>query len=217
MWIDRAGYPFVLGGLVPAAVLFALRLPTWALAFVALACALGLFFRDPHRIVPKGGRLVVAPADGKVMHAGPADPSAAPDGEWLQVSVFLSPLDVHVNRTPVGGRVMSIERRPGRFLPAYRAASAGENERSQIQIDHQGRVVIVRQVVGVLARRLVCRLRPGMDVQRGDRLGIMKFGSRMDVFLPPDAVLRVGVGERVRGGESVIAELPPAGEMSSEE
>ena len=112
---------------------------------------------------------------------------------------------------------MAVEYRSGRFLPAYRAESAGENERSQIQIVHSGRTVIVRQVVGVLARRVVCRLRPGMDVQRGDRLGIMKFGSRMDVFLPTDAVLRVRMHERVRGGETVIAELPSPTESAQGE
>ena len=208
MKIDRAGYPFVLAPLVPASVLFTLGLPAWALLFVACACALALFFRDPDRIVPGDPHVVVAPADGQVMHAGPADVSAAPDGEWLQVSVFLSPLDVHVNRTPVSGRVIAVDYRPGRFLPAYRSESAGENERSQIQIAHDGRTIVVRQVVGVLARRVVCRLRPGMNVQQGDRLGIMKFGSRMDVFLPSDAVLRVSVRQRVRGGETVIAYLP---------
>ena len=210
MRIDDAGYPFVLGALVPAAAFFALRHPVWALSFVALASALGFFFRDPDRDIPDGAQLVVAPADGRIMYAGPAELSVTPDGDWLQVSVFLSPLDVHVNRTPVAGRVVEVEYRPGRFLPAYRAESASENERSEIRIDHAGQAVIVRQIVGVVARRVVCRLTPDMYVERGDRLGIIKFGSRVDVFLPLGSVLRVDVHARVRGGETVIAELLPS-------
>ena len=195
--------------LVPAAAFLFLGVPVAALGCAALAGGLALFFRDPDRVVPQARGLVVAPADGRVIHAGPADVTTAPDGEWLQVSVFLSPLDVHVNRTPIGGRVEAVDYRPGRFLPAYRPEAGRENERSQIRIEDDDHAVIVRQVVGVLARRVVCRLTPGMKIQRGDRLGIMKFGSRMDVFLPVDAVLQVAVQERVRGGESVIAKLRP--------
>lgn len=195
--------------LVPAVGFLLLGVPVAALGCATLAGGLALFFRDPDRVVPQARGLVVSPADGRVIHAGPADVTAAPDGEWLQVSVFLSPLDVHVNRTPIGGRVEAVDYRPGQFFPAYRSEAGRENERSQIRIEDEGHTVIVRQVVGVLARRVVCRLTPGMKIQRGDRLGIMKFGSRMDVFLPVDAVLQVAVQERVRGGESVIAELRP--------
>ena len=153
--------------------------------------------------------MVLAMADGRVMHAGPAEPEAAPEGTWTQISIFLSPLDVHVNRTPVSGRILEVDYHPGRFLPAYRYDAATDNERSEIRIDHQGRTVVCRQVVGLLARRVVCRLVPGMDVTPGQRLGIMKFGSRMDVFLPTDSDVHVAVGEMVRGGETIIARLRP--------
>ena len=141
------------------------------------------------------------------MIAGEARPGDAPPGEWRQISIFLSPMDVHVNRIPATGDIVRIERRPGKFLPAYRPDAASQNERSEIWIRTDGKTVVFRQVVGVLARRVVCRLEPGQHVQAGDRFGIMKFGSRMDVFLPRDARLEVAVGDRVRGGETVVATL----------
>ena len=217
MKIDRAGLPFILGTLFPAAALVALRCPGWALPLASLAGFFTFFFRDPYREIPSDTddpHMVLATADGRVMHAGPAEPDAAPEGTWTQISIFLSPLDVHVNRTPVSGRVLEVDYRPGRFLPAYRHDAATDNERSEIRIDHQGQTVICRQVVGLLARRVVCRLVPGMDVTPGQHLGIMKFGSRMDVFLPTDSDVYVTVGEMVRGGETIIARLRPPRETS---
>ena len=209
MTIDRACIPFVLGALAPAAVLLGLGYPYGALACTVLAGFFAYFFRDPLRHVPDDSSLVLAPADGRVMHAGDADPAVAPVGNrhWQQVSIFLSPMDVHVNRSPVSGRVATVEYRPGRFLAAYRPEAASENERSEVWITHKGYDVVCRQVVGFLARRVVCRITPGMDIQQGDRLGIMKFGSRMDVFLPAESPVRleVSVGDIVRGGESVLA------------
>jgi phosphatidylserine decarboxylase len=139
------------------------------------------------------------------MHAGPAAHSPPP-GEWQQITIFLSPADVHINRVPIGGRVTRIERLRGTFLPAYRAESA-ENERTEVWVEHDGRTVVFRQVVGILARRVVCRLTLGQTVAAGERFGLMKFGSRMDVFVSPAARLRVRAGDAVRGGETVLAEL----------
>jgi phosphatidylserine decarboxylase len=142
-----------------------------------------------------------------VLIAGPAVPEAAPPGSWLQISIFLSPMDVHINRIPASGRVTRVSYTPGRFLPAYRHDAASANERSEIWIDHQGQTIVARQIVGILARRVVCRAQTGADVRAGDRYGIMKFGSRMDIFLPTTATLKVQVGQTVRGGETVIAVL----------
>jgi phosphatidylserine decarboxylase len=206
MRIDRAGFPFVVGALVPAALLFALGYPLAGALFLALAVFLTLFFRDPERVAPAGDHLVIAPADGRVMAAGPADPAGAPPGDWQQITIFLSPTDVHINRMPVSGRITRVDYCPGTFLPAYRPESC-LNERTEIWIDHGGRPVVVRQVVGILARRVVCRVKAGDTVAAGQRFGLMKFGSRMDVFLPPDAQLRTAAGVRVRGGETVMAEL----------
>jgi phosphatidylserine decarboxylase len=207
--LDPAGTPFIAGAL--ALGLLAGAAFAWPLAipFAVLAAFFAFFFRDPdrHTIGPLDDNAVLAPADGRVLVAGPAAVDHAPPGDWQQISIFLSPLDVHVNRVPVSGRVTRVSFTPGRFLPAYRPDAAQHNERSEIWLDHRGQVVVARQVVGILARRVVCRLESGAEVRAGDRMGIMKFGSRMDVFLPPTATISVGVGQSVRGGETVIAVL----------
>ncbi|HJR58087.1 MAG TPA: phosphatidylserine decarboxylase [Vicinamibacterales bacterium] len=206
MKIDPAGYPFIGGALVPAALAAAARRPGVAASFALLGGFFAYFFRDPDRQVPQAPGLVVSPADGKVMIAGPTDRRWAPPGDWKQVTIFLSPMDVHINRTPVEGRVTRIEYRPGRFLPAYDEGS-NDNELNELWLDANGRTVVVRQVVGILARRIVCRVVEGQELARGERIGLMKFGSRMDVFLPPDTELRVSVGEQVVAGETVLGRL----------
>ena len=209
MKIDRAGYPFIGGALVPAALAAIARRPALATSFTLLGGFFAYFFRDPDRQVPQGHGLVVSPADGKVMIAGPSDGRWAPPGDWLQVTIFLSPVDVHINRTPVEGRITKLEYRPGKFLPAYDEGS-NDNELNELWIDSHGRTVVVRQVVGILARRIVCRVVEGQQLERGQRIGLMKFGSRMDVFLPTDANLRVAVGQRVVAGETVLASFRTA-------
>jgi phosphatidylserine decarboxylase len=207
MRIDPAGAPFIGGALAIALILGGAVAWVFAIPFLILGAFFLFFFRDPARQPPSGGEIVLSPADGRVLVAGPAQPDAAPEGAWQQVSIFLSPMDVHVNRIPASGRVTRVTFRPGRFLPAYRHESGRENERSEIWIDHQGQAVVARQVVGMLARRVVCRVAAGAEVHAGDRFGIMKFGSRMDVFVPTTATLQVAVGDMVRGGETVIAVL----------
>jgi phosphatidylserine decarboxylase len=206
MRIDSAGYPFIAAALLPAIGLAAARRPRLAVPFALLAGFFAYFFRDPDRIVPQTANLVVAPADGKVMIAGPSDGRWSPAGAWKQLTIFLSPMDVHMNRSPVAGRITRIDYRPGTFLPAYKESS-NDNELNEIWIDSGGRTIVFRQVVGILARRIVCRVREGQTVERGERIGLMKFGSRMDVFLPTDAELRVTVGQRVVAGETVVAIL----------
>jgi phosphatidylserine decarboxylase len=207
--IDRAGIPFIAGAVVPAAVLVGARRYGWAAGFAALGAFFAYFFRDPERQIPDAEGLAVAPADGRVMIAGPSDGRWSPPGSWQQITIFLSPLDVHINRTPVAGRVTRIEYRPGKFLPAYKE-NASENELNEIWLDHDGQTIVVRQIVGVLARRIVCRVAEGQALQRGERIGLMKFGSRMDVFLPSGAELLVGVGQQVVAGETVLARLTPS-------
>jgi phosphatidylserine decarboxylase len=210
MKIDPAGYPFIGGALVPAAVAAAAKRPALATSFGLLAGFFAYFFRDPDRQVPQDPGLVVAPADGRVMIAGPSDGRWAPPGNWKQITIFLSPLDVHINRTPVEGRITKIEYRPGKFLPAYNEG-ANDNELNELWIDANGQTVVVRQVVGILARRIVCRVVEGQQLVRGERIGLMKFGSRMDVFLPTPAELHVSVGQHVVAGETVLAVLGSGG------
>jgi phosphatidylserine decarboxylase len=208
MRIDPAGWPFIGGAGALAALAAALGVE-WLVAVLLTFCAFFLFFfRDPERTVTSAEHAVLSPADGRVMVAGSPAGRGGPPGTWRQISIFLSPMDVHVNRVPVGGRVTKVTYRPGRFLPAYRPDAGELNESTEIWIDHDGQPIVFRQIVGVLARRIVCRLKAGDVVRAGDRCGVMKFGSRMDVFLPPDATITARVGDRVTGAVTVLAELP---------
>jgi phosphatidylserine decarboxylase len=204
--IDRAGWPFILGALVLAAAFWWWRGGLWALPLLVLAAFFVFFFRDPERQVPGDPNLVVSPADGRVMIVGDPGPGAPP-GEWQRISIFLSPMDVHVNRTPVDGRVTRVEYHPGKFLPAYREDAGTHNEWTEVWFDHNGTPIVVRQIVGILARRIVCRVKAGDTVERGQRFGIMKFGSRIDMFVPPSARILVKVGDRAAGGVSPLAML----------
>lgn len=209
MKIDPAGYPFVgVAALVALALaLFGHRL--WALVPLVFVGVFLFFFRDPDRSAVLGADDVVSPADGKVMVAGEPEPGVPPPGAWRQISIFLSPLDVHVNRIPVSGAVTKVDYQPGKFLPAYHDDAARDNERNEVWIDRGGQFVVTRQVVGILARRIVCRVGPGASVTAGQRFGVMKFGSRVDLYLPPGTTLRVKPGDSVRSGETVLAVLPP--------
>ena len=225
MRIDPAGWPFITGPLAPAAALAAAGRGTgrrWlgraAWPFLGLSAYMALFFRDPDRrcdAVEPGPDEVLSPADGVVMVAGEPQPGVAPDGDWQQVSVFLSVVDVHVNRSPYRGEVVENSYRKGSFLAAYRKESAHMNERSELWLRNGegdgARTVVFRQIVGVLARRIVTRTGPGQVLATGERMGLMKFGSRMDVFLPPECTITVRKGQRVRGGETVIGRFPSAG------
>jgi phosphatidylserine decarboxylase len=208
MRIDPAGWPFILGAVVPAILVAWLGQPLWAVPLLVLGAFFLYFFRDPDRQTSGAAVDVVSPADGRVVVAGDAVPDAAPPGQWRQISIFLSPMDVHVNRAPISGRVTKVEYRPGKFLPAYRREAAADNERNEVWIDHDGHTVVCRQVVGILARRIVCRVTAGTELQAGQRFGVMKFGSRIDLYVPPASALRVVVGERVRSGVTVLATLP---------
>jgi phosphatidylserine decarboxylase len=172
---------------------------------------MALFFRDPDRrcdTTPPPADEVISPADGVVMVAGEPQPGVAPEGDWQQVSVFLSVVDVHVNRSPYRGEVVEYSYRKGSFLAAYRKESAHRNERSELRLRDGERTVVFRQIVGVLARRIVTRTGTGQRLATGERMGLMKFGSRMDVFVPPECTITVTKGQRVRGGETVIARWP---------
>ena len=211
MRIDPAGWPFVLGALVITALIWLLTGPIIGVPLLIVSGFLLFFFRDPDRVHNALSSAVISPADGRVMVAGAPTGEATPPGRWQQISIFLSPMNVHVNRIPVSGRVTRVEYHPGRFLPAYKKESGDLNERSEVTIDHEGQPIVVRQIVGVLARRVVCRTREGAEVKAGERFGVMKFGSRMDVFVPLDATLQVRVGQTVVGGVTVIATLTSPG------
>jgi phosphatidylserine decarboxylase len=207
MRIDPAGWPFVLGGLVVAIIVAFTVSSALGVVLLALSVFFLFFFRDPDRTVNVPPHGIVSPADGRVMVAGAPTATGFSADTWQQISIFLSPMDVHVNRMPVSGRVMKVTYKPGRFLPAYKSEAADLNEFTEVVVDHDGTQVVVRQIVGILARRIVCRVKEGDVVGAGDRFGVMKFGSRMDVFVPKDATLHVAVNDTVRGGITLLATL----------
>jgi phosphatidylserine decarboxylase len=207
MRIDPAGWPFIAGGVILALVAAFAVSPVLGAVFLALSGFFFFFFRDPDRVVTQAAHAVLSPADGRVMVAGAPTGQAVPPGRWKQISIFLSPTDVHVNRLPIGGRVTKVEYHPGRFLPAYRAEAGDLNEFTEVWIEHEGQTIVVRQIVGILARRIVCRATEGSVVSAGDRFGVMKFGSRMDIFVPETATITTKVGDRVVAAVTVIGQL----------
>jgi phosphatidylserine decarboxylase len=214
MRIDPAGWPFITVPLAPAAAAALGGARRTAVPFLALSAYMALFFRDPARRCDTAEPApddVISPADGVVMVAGEPQEGVAPEGDWQQVSVFLSVVDVHVNRSPYHGEVVQSSYQKGSFLAAYRKESAHRNERSELWLREGERTVVFRQIVGALARRIVTRTGVGQRLATGERMGLMKFGSRMDVFVPRDCTVTVTKGQRVRGGETVIARWPAAG------
>ena len=177
-----------------------------------LAAFLVWFFRDPTRRVPSGPGLIVSPADGKVEQAEWIETKS---GSRVRVSIFLNVFDVHVNRVPVSGVVTLAEYREGQFLNAMDAESAVHNEQTLVTVDTGEYSVSFKQIAGLLARRIICNLHEGDQVRRGDRMGLIKFGSRMDVLLPATVELRVKAGDRVKGGSSVLAYMRPTGGTGS--
>lgn len=177
----------------------------WGIAPVLLAAFFLWFFRDPRRTVPSGAGLIVSPGDGLVTETVTI---ATPEGPRQRISIFLSVFDVHVNRSPIGGMVRFVRYRKGEYLNAMNPASADRNEQNEVTVRGEGIEVTFKQIAGLLARRIVFNLREGDRVERGQRVGLIKFGSRVDTVVPAEAALRVKVGERVKGGWSVLAEMP---------
>jgi phosphatidylserine decarboxylase len=194
--------PFFLPPLLVGGALLAVGAVALALGPLALGFLLLLFFRDPERRTGGSSSSVVAPADGRIVRLRGRE-----DG-GTELSIFLSPLDVHVNRAPVDGKLAAVEHRPGRFRPAFRHRASSENERVVLRIEGDRVPLEMHEVTGVLVRRIVLHKRAGDRLQRGERIGIMKFGSRVDLVLPPEVCLAVREGDRVRGAETVLGEVP---------
>lgn len=203
----RDGIFYALGFCVAAALLWLITQRAWvAMGPLLLALFFLWFFRDPPRKIPTGPGEVVSPADGVVSEADWIETSS---GSRFRVSIFLNVFDVHVNRSPVAGTVKTVEYREGEFLNAMKPESGLLNEQSLVTIDAGDYEVSYKQIAGLLARRIVCTVTPGQRLERGQRVGMIKFGSRTDVLLPAYAVPRVHAGMRVKGGSTVIAVVAP--------
>jgi phosphatidylserine decarboxylase len=208
----RDGYIYGLSLLAVAALLaWATGDWAWGIPPVLLAVFFLWFFRDPKRVIPSGSGLIVSPGDGLVTETATV---STPEGPRQRISIFLSVFDVHVNRSPIAGILTSVCYRKGQYLNAMNPASADRNEQNIATVRGQGIEVTFHQIAGLLARRIVFNLREGDAVERGQRVGLIKFGSRVNVLLPAEAELRVKVGDRVKGGSSVLAAMNES-EMSS--
>lgn len=202
----RDGYFYGLGLLAAAGVVVWLVGWPWAIIPLLLAAFFLWFFRDPERSIPGGAGLFVSPADGLVTETIRLETA---EGPKQRISIFLSVFDVHVNRSPVAGIISAVHYQKGKYLNALNPASAEQNEQNIVTVRGEGGVeVTFKQIAGLLARRIVFVPREGSRVERGERVGLIKFGSRVDVVLPADAILRVKPGVRVRGGASILASLP---------
>ena len=212
----REGLTFIIIAALIAAGAYAVALnrrswPLWLVAFLLTLIALWVayFFRDPERTGERGRQLVIAPADGKVIQIAEVDEPAFLRGRARRVSIFMNVFNVHVNRYPVTGTVEYVHYNPGKFLNAAADKASLENEQSSIGIvSESGHKLLVRQIAGLIARRIVTYSKPGQRVTQGERLGIIRFGSRVDVFLPTDATIRVQVGQLTYAGVTVLSELP---------
>jgi len=207
--VAREGLPILALGAFVTAVFALLEFEIPALIGLAATGFVGFFFRDPDRVVPRAEKEVVSPADGKVLLTGIVDGGPYYDGRCLKISVFMSIFNVHVNRNPASATVRRIEYHPGRFFNASLDKASADNERNAIFLETEdGHRLTTVQIAGLVARRIICRLQPGDKVRRGARFGLICFGSRLDVYLPPEAVAAVKPGDKVRAGTSVLGTLP---------
>lgn len=206
--VAREGYPFILGSAFATAIVAVMGLYELALFFLAVTFFVSYFFRDPERVIPDQEGAVVSPADGKVLDVSVVQESDFAAEKMLKVSIFMSVFNVHVNRIPDNGRVTDVNYYPGKFFSANLDKASRDNERNAVSLEiGRGRKLIVVQVAGLIARRIICKIQKGDRLSRGERFGMICFGSRLDVYLPPETVPAVSVGDKVLAGTSVLGHL----------
>jgi phosphatidylserine decarboxylase len=215
MNVAREGIPFILVAAALAVGTFGLALmrrswPLWLLAFVLTIIALWVawFFRDPERTGERGDALVIAPADGRIVMIADVDEPSFVHGKATRISIFMNIFNVHVNRYPVNGTVRYVHYNPGKFINAAADKASLDNEQMSVGLESGGRLVLVRQIAGAIARRIVTYSKEGDAARQGERFGLIRFGSRVDVFVPTNSKIRVKVGEKPVAGTTVLAELP---------
>ncbi len=207
--IAREGYPFIFASAFTTAVLALLGLTVLTLFFLVLTFFICFFFRDPDRVAPRDSAAIVSPADGKVITVGEVETTPFDDQRMLKISIFMSIFNVHVNRIPFDGEVEDIVYHPGKFFSANLDKASKENEHNAIKIrTGDNRSFWVVQIAGLIARRIICKIGKGDKVSKGDRFGLICFGSRLDVYLPTDAKIEVSEGKVVRAGETILGYMP---------
>jgi phosphatidylserine decarboxylase len=205
--VAAEGWPFILPLAALTGVLFALGWRNTAIVALVLTLFVLFFFRDPKRPVPQGAGVVVSPADGKVIVVKDVFEPDYLKQDVKQISIFLSVFNVHVNRVPIAGTVEVVKYHPGKFLAAWDDKASLDNEQTAMVITDGRNRVLVKQIAGLIARRIVCYTKPGDTVKTGERYGLIRFGSRVDIFLPKDADLMVKVGDRIKGSRDVLGVL----------
>jgi phosphatidylserine decarboxylase len=205
----KDGIYYATGMLVVAGIVAWAAGPWWSVPPLVLAAFFLWFFRDPERTIPDIPGAIVSPADGKVTEASRTEVDGVPRN---RISIFMSVFDVHVNRSPVAGVVKSVEYRRGKFGNALGAISSEQNEQNVVTVEGEGHMIVFKQIAGLLARRIVFKKNPGESVFRGERVGLIKFGSRVDVVMDSDVALSVKPGDKVKGGASILARYQTSGE-----
>jgi phosphatidylserine decarboxylase len=206
--LEKAGYPFILAAALTTFVFALLQLTLLSLVGLAATFFICYFFRDPDRVIPNSDGAVVSPADGKIILAGLVDNSPFCEGRVLKISIFMSVFNVHVNRIPYEGIIKTVSYHPGKFFSANLDKASRHNEHNAVGLEtDQGKPIFFVQIAGLIARRIICKVREGEKVARGQRFGMICFGSRLDVYLPLDTNLKVRVGDRVQAGTSVLGDL----------
>jgi phosphatidylserine decarboxylase len=206
--VAKAGYPFIAAVAFATAVLALLGLATLSVLGLAATFFICWFFRDPDRPIPQEAQAFVSPADGKVIAVRPTETSAFVEGRCLQISIFMNVFNVHVNRVPYGGVIKKIAYKPGEFWPANQEKALQNNEQNALWLETEnGASICFVQIAGLVARRIICQVQEGDQMVRGQRFGLICFGSRVDLYLPADAVPNVSVGQKVSAGTSILGYL----------
>ena len=206
--VAKAGYPFIIASVFATTLFALLGLTAFSLIGILISLFVILFFRDPDRVIPNSEGLIVSPADGRVIAARVVDQSPYYEGAALKISIFMSVFNVHINRMPCEGQITKINYHPGKFFAANLDKASSGNERNVVLLETpEQKKICVIQIAGLIARRIICYLKEGDSVARGQRFGLICFGSRVDVYLPPDATLIAAVGDGVKAGTSVLGEV----------
>lgn len=201
--IIKDGFPYILTFLILSILFYFIFLPLFFVSIVLL-CFVVFFFRNPQRQIPADENIIVSPADGKIMYITEIDEPSFLNSKAIKISIFLSVFNVHINRSPIEGVVRYINYRPGKFLPAFKSHASDINERNSIGIEGNNIKVLVHQITGFIARRIVCWSKEGTTLQKGERFGLIKFGSCTEIIVPTNVELNVNPGDVVKGGKTII-------------
>jgi phosphatidylserine decarboxylase len=206
MLITKEGIPFILVPLSFSFISFILSLTLLGIFFLLISLFMAFFFRDPKRKIPSRENILLSPADGKIIEMKEVEDEILPGKKFFKISIFMSPLNVHIVRAPLDGKVRKIIYKPGHFKPAYKEDSS-KNEQNIIIIDSKKSEIMIKQIAGILARRVICRLKENQVIKAGEKIGMIIFGSRVEIFIPLETKILTSIGEKVKGGETLIGEI----------